>query len=121
VPGNGAATRMMAEASFENKWQIVSRTYSNKLAELRITQTYLKLLGLPRNEHGARTVSLERIGRHEVLMFDVSPDSATDAPLFWLELFDHEAKSSVDSCSCTEIAQAVTIFDDFIALAKRRG
>jgi hypothetical protein len=99
----------------------VSKTYGNKFGELRITQTYLKLLGLPRNEHGARTISLERIGRHEVLMFDVSPDSATDAPLFWLELFDHEAKSSVDSCSCYEIAQAVTIFDDFISLAKRHG
>jgi hypothetical protein len=66
-------------------------------------------------------ISLERIGCHEVIMFDVSPDSATDAPLFWLQLFDHEAKLSVDSCSCTEIAQAVTVFDDFIALAKRHG
>jgi hypothetical protein len=99
----------------------VSKTYSNKLSELRITQAYIKLLGLPQNEHGARMISLERIGCHEVIMFDVSPDSATDAPLFWLQLFDHEAKLSVDSCSCTEIAQAVTVFDDFIALAKRHG
>ena len=99
----------------------MSKTYSNKLGELRITQTYIKLLGLPQNRQGARTISLERIGTYEILMFDVSPDSAADAPLFWLELFDHEAKSSVDSCSCTEIAQAVTIFDDFISLAKRRG
>jgi hypothetical protein len=99
----------------------VSKTYSNKLGELRISQAYIKLLGLSRNEHGARVVSLERIGNHEVLMFDVSPDGAIDAPLFWLELFDHEAKSSVDSCSCTEIAQAVTVFDDFISLAKRPG
>ena len=99
----------------------MSKTYSNKLSELRISQAYIKLLGLPQNEHGARMVSLERIGNHEVIMFDVSADSATDAPLFWLELFDHEAKSSIDSCSCTEIAQAVTVFDDFIALAKNRG
>jgi hypothetical protein len=99
----------------------VSKTYSNKLGELRITQAYIKLLGLPQNEHGVRTISLERIGSHEILMFDVSPDGATDAPSFWLELFDHEAKSSVDSCSCHEIAQAVTMFDDFISLAKRRG
>jgi hypothetical protein len=97
----------------------VSKTYGNKLSELRITQAYIKLLGLPQNERGARMVLLERIGCHEVLMFDVSPDSATDAPLFWLELFDHETKSSVDSCSCTEIAQAVTAFDDFVSLAKK--
>ena len=113
---------MTAEASFfNNPWQIVSKTYSSKLSELRISQAYIKLLGLPQNAQGARTISLERIGCHEVLMFDVSPDSATDAPLFWLELFDHEAKSSVDSCSCAGIAQAVMVFDEFISLAKTHG
>jgi len=99
----------------------VSRTYSTKIGELRITQAYIKLLGIPQNAQGARMVSLERIGDYEILMFDVSPDGAADAPLFWLELFDHGRKSSVDSCSCTEIAQAVTVFDDFIALAKKHG
>ena len=99
----------------------MSKTYNNKFGELRISQAYIKLLGLPQNAQGARTISLERIGNHEILMFDVSPDGATDAPLFWLELFDHETKSSVDSCSCTEIAQAAAVFDDFVSLAKKRG
>jgi hypothetical protein len=99
----------------------VSKTYSNKLSELRISQAYIKLLGLPQNAQGARLVSLERIGCHEIIMFDVSPDGATDAPLFWLELFDHTAKSSVDSCNCIGIAQAVAVLDDFISLAKRHG
>jgi hypothetical protein len=113
---------MTAEALLRNNpWSVVSKTYSNKLSELRITQAYIKLLGIPQNAQGARMISLERVGDHEVLMFDVSPDGASDAPLFWLELFDHETKSSIDSCSCTEIAQAVTAFDDFISLAKRRG
>jgi hypothetical protein len=96
----------------------MSRTYSSKLSELRITQAYVKLLSLPRNEQGARTISLARIGSHEVFMLDISADGAADASLFWLELFDHEAKSCVDSCNCTEIAQAVTVFDDFISMAK---
>ncbi len=96
----------------------MSKTYDNKLGELRISQAYIKLLGLPQNAQGTRMISLERIGAFEILMFDVAPDGAADAPLFWLELFDHAAKSSVDSCSCTEIAQAVTVFDDFIALAR---
>jgi hypothetical protein len=99
----------------------VSKTYNNKLGELRISQAYIKLLGLAQNAQGARTISLERIGNYEILMFDVSPDSATDAPLFWLELFDHETKSSVDSCSCTEIARAMAAFDDFVSLAKKHG
>jgi hypothetical protein len=110
----------MAEVSpvENNPWSIVSKTYSNKLGELRITQAYIKLLGIPQNAHGVRMVSLERIGDYEVFMFDVAPDSAGDTPLFWLELFDQARKSSIDSCSCTEIAQAVTVFDDFISLAK---
>jgi hypothetical protein len=117
--GHRAATRATAEVPITSiPWSIVSKTYSNKLGELRISQAYIKLLGIPQNAHGARMVSLERIGNYEVLMFDVAPDSATDTPLFWLELFDHGRKSSIDSCSCTEIAQAVTVSDDFISLAK---
>ena len=95
----------------------MSKTYSNKLSELRITQAYIKLLGLPQNERGVRMVSLERMGCREVRMFDVMLDAATAAPLFWLELFDHEAKSSVDSSSCTEIGQAATVLGEFISLA----
>ena len=97
----------------------MSKTYSNKLSELRITQAYIKLLGLPQNERGVRMVSLERMGCHEVRMFDVSLDAATAAPLFWLELFDHEAKSSLDGFSCTEIAQAVPVFGEFMSLANK--
>jgi hypothetical protein len=35
--------------------------------------------------------------------------------LFWMELFDHDAQSSVDSCACHDIEEAVVRFDDFIA------
>ena len=66
----------------------MTKTYSNKLSELRISQAYIKLLGLPQNEQGARMISLERIGNHEVLMFDVSPDSATDAQVVLFNLFN---------------------------------
>lgn len=96
------------------------RTYGNKLSELRLTQAYIKLLGLPRNERSTRSVSLARIGSHEVRMLDLAADVAAES-LFWLELYDHEKKSSVDSCNCGEIAQAVTAFDEFVALAKGAG
>jgi hypothetical protein len=39
--------------------------------------------------------------------------------LFWLELFDHGAKKSVDSFGCYEIENAVVIFEDFISQAVR--
>jgi hypothetical protein len=41
------------------------------------------------------------------------------APLFWLELFDHGRKTSVDGRSCRRIKDAVPIFDDLISQADR--
>ena len=118
--GNRTAARLMTKSPGETTaWQIMSNTYSSKLSELRITQAYIKLLGLPQNERGVRMISLERMGCHEVRMFDVSPDAAAAAPLFWLELFDHEAKSSVDGSLCTEIAQAAMVLDEFLSLAMK--
>ena len=40
-------------------------------------------------------------------------------PLFWVELFDHSAKTSVDSFSCHTIKEAWLYSDDFISLAGR--
>jgi hypothetical protein len=37
--------------------------------------------------------------------------------LIWLELFDHGAKTSVDTFGCYEIDDAAGIFEDFILQA----
>ena len=37
-------------------------------------------------------------------------------PLFWLELFDHSTKQSIDF-SCHKIEEAVAICDDFMSQA----
>jgi hypothetical protein len=36
----------------------------------------------------------------------------------WLELFDHNAQLSVDSCSCREIDEALTGFDELLSQAE---
>jgi len=38
-------------------------------------------------------------------------------PLFWLELFDHGAKTSVDAFGCHEIDNAASILEDLILQA----
>jgi hypothetical protein len=38
-------------------------------------------------------------------------------PLFWLELFDHSTKQSIDGFSCHKIEEAVAICDDFMSQA----
>jgi hypothetical protein len=58
-------------------------------------------------------VSLARIGNYEVRMFDAS--ITADGPLFLIELFDHDAQSSVDSCICCGIDEGVAAFQDFIS------
>ena len=37
------------------------------------------------------------------------------APLFWLELFDHGTKTSVDSYCCHRLKDAVPVVSDFFA------
>ena len=34
--------------------------------------------------------------------------------MFWLELFDHGAGTSVDSFSCNEIEDAVVVFENLV-------
>jgi hypothetical protein len=92
-------------------------TSEKTFSQLRISQAYLKLLSIPENMSGARVISLERIGKYEVRMFEPAQVDSADGPLFWMELFDHGAQSSVDSCSCDAIEEAVTALDGFVAQA----
>ena len=87
-----------------------------KLTELRIAQAYLNLLCIPEGSSNA-SVSLAWIGSCEIRIFE-GPQANTDGmPLFWMELFDHWAKTSVDTFSCNEIEDAAVVFEDFIAQA----
>ena len=79
-----------------------------------MTRAYIRLLCIPESEHNARMVSLARVGSYEIRIFE--PLAAIPVSvLFWIELFDHDAESSVDSCACRDIEDAVVTFDDFIA------
>ena len=85
----------------------------NTSSKLRITRAYIKLLCIP--EGDARIVSLVQIGNYEIRMLEAPKADTADRPLFLIELFDHEAQSSVDSCICDEIEEGVSAFEDFIS------
>ena len=87
-----------------------------KLTELRIAQAYLNLLCIPEGSSNA-SVSLAWIGSCEIRIFEGPQANTNGMPLFWLELFDHRAKTSVDTFSCNEIEDAAVVFEDFIAQA----
>lgn len=85
----------------------------NTFTKLRITRAYIKLLCIP--EGGARMVSLAQIGNYEIRMLEVSKADTSDGPLFLMELFDHDAQSSVDSRICDDVEEGVAAFGDFIS------
>jgi hypothetical protein len=93
---------------------IVSRT--SNITELRVAQAYVKLLCIPEGSAEA-SVSLAWIGKCEIRIFEGSQARTDDMPLFWLELFDHRAKRSVDSFSCYQIEDAAVVFEEFITQA----
>jgi hypothetical protein len=60
-------------------------------------------------------VSLGRVGSYEIRMLETSQDGSGAAALFSLELLDHDAQSSVDSCVCYDIEEGVAAYLDFIS------
>jgi hypothetical protein len=92
---------------------IVCKNSDIEFSKLRISRAYIKLLCVP--EGAAKIVSLARIGNYEVRMME-SPESGSDAaPLFSIELFDHDAQSPVDTCVCYSLDEGVAAFQDFIS------
>jgi hypothetical protein len=89
----------------------VCRISDNNFAKLRISRAYFKLMCLPEGE--ARMISLAWIGNYEIRMLDASPNNSVGGPLFLMELFDHDAQSSVDSRVCYDIEEGATAFDAF--------
>ena len=72
-----------------------------EFSKLRTIRAYLKLKCIP--EGTAKMVSLARLGNYEVRMLESSQDDTDAAPLFSIELFDHDAQLPVDSRSCCSI------------------
>jgi hypothetical protein len=60
-------------------------------------------------------VSLARIGSYEIRMLEFLQEGLADAPLFSIELFDHDAQSTVESCDCHNIEEGAVALDIFIS------
>lgn len=93
---------------------VLSREFNASTA-LRIAQAYIKLLSVP-EDTSAAVVSVALIGRCEIRIFGGSTEGM---PLFWMELFDHSTKASVDSFGCHRIEDATTVFEGFVLDARR--
>jgi hypothetical protein len=91
---------------------------SHTSGRLRVTQAFIALSSIPGSSPVSRTLSIVIIGTCEIRMFNASSTWPGDAPSLWIELFDHGARVSVDSCSCREIDEAVAAFDELLSDAE---
>jgi hypothetical protein len=92
----------------------MNSTSERLLTELRIARAYAKLSSIP-VDGSKPSVSLASIGNCEIRMFRGREADLDGMPLFWLELFDHLTKTSVDSFGCDKIKDATAVFEDFMS------
>ena len=84
------------------------------LIELRIARAYGKLSSIS-GDISKVSVSLARIGNCEIQMFRWLETQS--GALFWLERFDHNTRTSIDSFQCHEMRDAVPAFEDLMSQA----
>ena len=90
-------------------------TSDKTITKLKIANAYVRLCASPEDSAEA-SVSLASISGYEIRMLAGQPAVDLDsAPLFWLELFDHSTKTSIDSCGCKSLKDAVPMVHDFFA------
>ena len=86
------------------------------MTELKIATAYVGLCSISEDSPEA-SVSLASFGSHEIRMVAALHLGVDRAPLFWLELFDHRAKTAIKSRGCHTLKDAVPAANDFLAQA----
>ena len=91
---------------------------SRTSGRLRVTQAFIALSSISESSSAPRIIPIVMIGRYEIRMFNGSPNWPGGTRLSWLELLDQDTRSSLDSCSCGEIDEALARFDDLVRQAQ---
>jgi len=100
---------------------ILSKTPGRMTLEARLIQAHLKLQLATPSEDGSRAVTLMRYGAHEVRLVEPSHGSPAGGVLFWIELFDHDRRRSIDSVGSYILEDAAIAAEHLIAHAERQG
>jgi len=70
--------------------------------EQKIIRAYVQLAIGPSHEKISRTVTLDRLGNHEISLTEVCGAATGGMPPFWLELRAQGSKAAIDSIGCHE-------------------
>jgi hypothetical protein len=72
-----------------------------------------------REEPGSKSVSVARYGAYEVRLLQVVQGSSADPFIFWIELFDHKRRISLDSGSAKNLEKALGVAEELISHAEQ--
>jgi hypothetical protein len=91
---------------------------ATKALEQRIMQGRIWALVAAERIDGQRTVSLARHGAFEVRLIELPQDPLSDNIPLWIELFEHESSTTLDSCSGHDLRHMAVAAEAFISQAK---
>ena len=87
-------------------------------AELRLTHGHVALSHAPAHSDGTSTVALAQFGKYEVRLIEFVPEKPANPTPFWLELYNHETRSAIDSCRCYDLEAAVQTTEKLMSRAR---
>jgi len=74
---------------------------------------------MPERADRSRTSTIDRYGAFEVRVVEFSQGASTGECFFWLELYCHVTRSSLDSFRCDNLDDAETAAEHLVSNAKQ--
>ena len=86
-----------------------------------MSQLYKAYVGLAiaaAKEDGSRTVSIRRFRALEVRLVEFATRQQADNVEIWIELYDYDTQSSLDSCLCHDLDEAEPMLTHLLTSAR---
>jgi hypothetical protein len=96
-------------------------TSSRAELETQLIGAHARLQRIRRDGDVPAMVTLVRLGSFEVRLIQPPQHLPEGTPVFWMELFDHDRRLSIDSVGDLVLADAVMAAEDFIVRATGLG
>src|SRR5262249_39591089 len=84
----------------------------------QLHKAYVSLADVAENDDGSRRASVGRFGPLEVRLIEFAPRQPSDTLDFWIELYDQETQSTLDSCLCDDLDEAEPILEHLLGSAR---
>jgi len=97
---------------------VITKMLPGKNLEFRIFQLYVLDLMAEKFVDGCRAATLARYGSYEVRLVELLQDWQENTAPFWIELFDHENDTTIDSCGGYDLGETAAGAEALISQAR---